>query len=45
MSAELHKRFTMQVAIENIMDTAYRPFASGLSAPGRNFLLTLRYSH
>lgn len=45
MWAELHKRFTMQVAIENIMDTAYRPFASGLSAPGRNFLLTLRYNH
>jgi hemoglobin/transferrin/lactoferrin receptor protein len=45
MSADLFKRFTIQAAIENISDIAYRPFASGLSGPGRNFQLTLRYSH
>ena len=29
-------------AIENIMDTHYRPFSSGVSAAGRNFLMTFR---
>ncbi len=31
-----------QIAIENILDQYYRTFASGLSAPGRNFMFTLR---
>ncbi len=31
-----------QVAVENIMDTYYRVFASGISAPGRNISLTIR---
>lgn len=39
-------RFTdnmsIQVALENIMDHNYRVFASGISAPGRNFVVTLR---
>jgi hemoglobin/transferrin/lactoferrin receptor protein len=34
--------FTAQVALENILDSHYKTFASGLSAPGRNFILTLR---
>jgi hemoglobin/transferrin/lactoferrin receptor protein len=33
---------TAQVAVENMLDTHYKTFASGLSAPGRNFILTLR---
>lgn len=32
----------LQAALENILDLNYRYFASGLSAPGRNFSLTLR---
>lgn len=32
----------IQVALENIMDQNYRVFASGVSAPGRNLVLTLR---
>lgn len=32
----------LQAAMENILDLNYRYFASGLSAPGRNFSLTLR---
>jgi hemoglobin/transferrin/lactoferrin receptor protein len=31
-----------QFAIENILDQFYKPYASGVSAPGRNFIVTLR---
>ncbi|MEO1053934.1 MAG: TonB-dependent receptor [Bacteroidota bacterium] len=30
--------------IENILDRHYRPYSSGISAPGRNFILSLRAS-
>ncbi|MBS1774102.1 MAG: TonB-dependent receptor [Bacteroidetes bacterium] len=33
---------TLQVALENIMDQNYRTFASGISSPGRNLVITLR---
>ena len=33
---------TIQASIENIQDTNYRTFASGVSAPGRNFIIALR---
>lgn len=32
----------LQVALENVLDKNYRVFASGISAPGRNLMLTLR---
>ncbi|MFC2176765.1 TonB-dependent receptor plug domain-containing protein, partial [Bacteroidota bacterium] len=32
----------VQVAVENILDQNYRAFGSSISAPGRNFLITLR---
>jgi hemoglobin/transferrin/lactoferrin receptor protein len=38
------KHFTVQTGVENIFDTQYRVFASGINAPGRNFYFTLRYS-
>ncbi len=31
----------LNFSIENIADLHYRPFASGISAPGRNFIITL----
>ncbi|GAB3829624.1 hypothetical protein GCM10028895_44700 [Pontibacter rugosus] len=31
-----------QAALENITNRYYRVFASGISAPGRNVVLTLR---
>jgi len=34
--------YTAQLALENILDSHYKTFASGLSAPGRNLILTLR---
>jgi hemoglobin/transferrin/lactoferrin receptor protein len=36
------KNLQMQVALENILDQHYRVFASNISAPGRNFVVTLR---
>lgn len=41
-SFHINKIATVQFAIENIFDKYYRVFASGLSAPGRNFVITLR---
>lgn len=36
--------YTLQAGVENILDLHYRHFASGVSAPGRNFIVTLRAS-
>lgn len=41
-SFQLGKKFNVDFAVENMLDVHYRPFASGLSAAGRNFILTLR---
>ena len=41
-SYELSSFLTLQVACENIFDKNYRFFASGISAPGRNLMVTLR---
>ncbi|MCP4121035.1 MAG: TonB-dependent receptor [Bacteroidetes bacterium] len=41
-TAQLHRMLTLQFAIENIFDQHYKPFSSGISAPGRNFVITLR---
>lgn len=36
----------LQIAagLENILDTQYRTFASGINAPGRNFYTSIRYN-
>ena len=39
---DINKHAAIQFAVENITDKFYRVFASGLSAPGRNFVVTLR---
>lgn len=41
-SYQLIEQFRIQFSVENILDVHYRPFASGISAPGRNFVVTLR---
>jgi hemoglobin/transferrin/lactoferrin receptor protein len=41
-SWQLSQRFTVNLAVENITDLHYRQFSSGLSAPGRNFILSVR---
>jgi hemoglobin/transferrin/lactoferrin receptor protein len=41
-SFQLKKQIQLQVALENIFNHNYRYFASGISASGRNFSLSLR---
>lgn len=41
-SYALNRYAQIQVAVENILDQNYRLFASGISAPGRNIVVTLR---
>lgn len=38
------RNVTLQGGIENILDTEYRVFGSGINAPGRNFVATVRVS-
>ncbi|AMM51040.1 hypothetical protein TH61_07365 [Rufibacter sp. DG15C] len=41
-SYQFHPKLQVQAALENILDQFYRVYASGVSSPGRNFVLTLR---
>jgi hemoglobin/transferrin/lactoferrin receptor protein len=41
-SYDVTKNITCDVGIENIADIRYRPYSSGISAPGRNFIFALR---
>ena len=40
----VNKHLSVQAAVENILDRSYRVFASGINAPGRNFVISLRGS-
>ncbi|MCE2743980.1 MAG: TonB-dependent receptor [Fluviicola sp.] len=44
LTYQFNKFVSFQAACENIFDQNYRQFASNISAPGRNFILTLRGS-
>jgi len=39
---QLNNTFTVSAGLENITDQRYRPYSSGIVAPGRNFILALR---
>jgi hemoglobin/transferrin/lactoferrin receptor protein len=41
---EAGRRFDFIIAIENLFDQFYKPYASGVSSPGRNFILTARFT-
>ncbi len=41
-SFRLHENISLQLGVENILDRNYRYFASGFSAPGRNFIVAVR---
>ena len=43
-SYHFNKYLTLTTGIENIFDQHYRPYSSGISAPGRNFLLAIKAS-
>lgn len=38
----INKVFALNAGVENITDQLYRPYASGISAPGRNFIAALK---
>lgn len=38
----LTETFSISGGVENLTDQRYRPYSSGLSGPGRNFILSLR---
>jgi hemoglobin/transferrin/lactoferrin receptor protein len=39
---DISENFTVNAGIENLTDQRYRPYSSGISAPGRNFIISLR---
>lgn len=39
---QINKIITINGGVENIFDVYYRPYSSGISAPGRNFILSLK---
>lgn len=39
---QINKILNLQLGMENIMDSYYRNFASGISAPGRNMVVALK---
>lgn len=41
-SWKLASRYSLHLSMENILDLHYRPFASGVSAAGRNFIVSFR---
>lgn len=39
---QFNRNLTFQFDVENIFDIHYRPYSSGISAPGRNFVFALK---
>lgn len=42
LTYEFIKRLSVNAGVENILDLRYRPYSSGIVAPGRNYLVSLR---
>ena len=45
VSYKVQKYVTLQAGIDNVFDTQYRTFASGINAPGRNIFACLRINY
>lgn len=41
---ELFKNWSVSSSLENITDQRYKTYSSGIAAPGRNFIIALKYS-
>ena len=41
-SLEISQQLTVQAGLTNILDKRYRPYSSGIAAPGRNLYLSLK---
>ncbi len=44
MSYQLNSKLVLNTSIDNILDHRYRPYSSGIVAPGRNLMFALRIS-
>mgnify|MGYP000031960933 CR=1 FL=1 len=44
-SYQITENMQLQLGIENLLDLHYRPFASGVSGAGRNFIASVRYRY
>jgi hemoglobin/transferrin/lactoferrin receptor protein len=42
LSYQINKYVNLEAGCENLLDVNYRKFASGISSPGRNFIVALR---
>ncbi len=45
LSYKVHKLITVQAGIDNVFDTQYRTFASGINGGGRNIFAALRFHY
>ncbi|CAN5487989.1 TonB-dependent hemoglobin/transferrin/lactoferrin family receptor [soil metagenome] len=45
LSYKVWKYITVQAGVDNIFDTQYRTFSSGINAPGRNVFAALRFNY
>ncbi len=45
VSYKVQKYITLQAGVDNILDTQYRTFASGINAPGRNLFGAVRFHY
>ena len=43
-SYDINKNIRLMLTVENLFNTFYKPYASGISGPGRNFIFTARLS-
>lgn len=41
-SYNVNNRLDLTVGVENLLDLRYRPYSSGIAAPGRNFIVSAR---
>lgn len=41
---KIYDNFEVTASLENITDQRYRPYSSGITAAGRNFILSVKYS-
>ena len=44
MGFEAGKYMEFMIALENLFDQFYKAYASGVSSPGRNFIVTARFT-
>jgi hemoglobin/transferrin/lactoferrin receptor protein len=42
LSYQIERHINIELGMENILDENYRKFSSGISSPGRNFIVALR---